>query len=102
MAIYVGVKKYLVEEPLYYYHVYTNDFGGVDFYISIDSFNKIVNIFKDRECTLFACCIDFNKPNEPINCSNKGINETAVPFLITPIFKALKNHEFPEYLSYSA
>ena len=92
----------MVKEPLYYYHVSTNDFGGVDFYIEIDSKNKMVNIYKDRECRQFACYIDFNKPEEKINCANKGINNRAVYFVMIMTYKALQKNEFPQYLSYCA
>lgn len=102
MARYVGIEKYKQLDNIHYYRVETNDLGGGEFFVEINSKTKIMNIYKDRDCTLFACAYDFNKPDEIIDCDNKGINVNFIPYVLVKMYKAVLKNEFPQYLSHCA
>lgn len=102
MGKFIGIKKYQEENNLHCYRVFTDDFGGVNFFIEIDNKKNLVNIYKNGERTLFVCCIDFNKPDDKINCCEKEINDNAIAYVVIKTYQALQKNEFPQYLSYCA
>ncbi|HEV2600957.1 MAG TPA: hypothetical protein VGT41_01535 [Candidatus Babeliales bacterium] len=103
MGKYVGIKKYLEKNNMYYYIVSTYDFGEVNFYIRIDPISKTLDFFETSDTTQEAMyTIDFNNPDSAIEPKKSSINLRAVPYVILQTYKAVKSNDFPEYLDYCA
>ena len=101
MGKYVGIKKYLEKNNMYYYVVSTNDFGGVHFYIRVDPITKILDFFETSDMTQEAMyTIDFNDPDSAIKAKESSINLHVTPYVLLQVYRAFKNNTFPECLDY--
>jgi hypothetical protein len=98
----IEIKKISHSENIYLYHVITSDFGGADFFITID---------KDAEDIYFFEDISLAKPVMKYNVHNKSwqnffslsnINEKVLPYVILQSYKAIKSNDFADHIGYAA
>ncbi|HEV2601342.1 MAG TPA: hypothetical protein VGT41_03525 [Candidatus Babeliales bacterium] len=103
MGKYVGIKKYLEKNNMYYYVVSTNDFGGALFYIRIDPISKILDFFETSDFNQeVVYSKDMHDPDFMLEAKNSSINLHVTPYVLLKVYRAIKNNDFPEYLDYCA
>ncbi len=99
MAIHIEIIKIKEKDGIHYYNASTNDFGGENFYFSIDSTNRNMTLFKTNDFIDPIRSINFEK-NEKL--TTEGINDTILGFVFYKAYKAFKNKNFTQDISYCA
>ena len=70
MGIYIEIGKMSEANKTGYYKVYTQDFGGAEFYMSIDKTNRLIKFYLTE---------DFSNPVKVYDCDNKDQPIGPVP-----------------------
>ena len=101
MAIYIEIEKVLEKDGVGYYHVFTENFGGANFYIGINKKTRKINCYPLNDFSEPMRVIDLNDPNERIG-ELPGVEPSIIGRIIMRVNRAFKLDYYPEYLSYEA
>ena len=91
------IRKVIEKSKLHYYHVKTKDLSGPDFYVAIDQTNKILLFHNKIDSDPFGK-INLNDPNASIKIP--PIKPRIIGAVLSKALKAIKENDFPEYISY--
>lgn len=101
MAIYIKITKISEKQDLGFYHVFTEGFGGADFYICFNKQEKKIYCSFKKDFSEVVRVIDFNDPNERIG-NLPGVDSGIISRIIRQAFKVFELNDFPQYLDYCA
>src|SRR5436190_12463167 len=101
MAIYIQIEKIFEREDVGFYHVFTKDFGGADFYVGFNKQEKKIYCSFVKDFSEIVRVIDFNDPNERIG-NLPGVDSGIISKIIRQALKIFELNEFPEGLDYCA
>jgi hypothetical protein len=101
MAILIEITKISEKKDIGFYHVFTEQFGGADFYVGFDKkFHKIY-CFLTNNFSNPIRIIDLNNPNERIG-ELPGVSASALSKIFMTAIKVFELNEFPQHLDYCA
>lgn len=99
MAIYIKIKKVLEKDGVGYYHVFTENFGGANFYVGIDKKTQKISCYLTADFLNPMRIIDLSDPDERIG-ELPGVGPSILGRLLMKAARVFELGEFPEYLSY--
>ena|SRR5579872_532091 len=101
MAIYIKIEKVLEKNNIGYYHVFTENYGGANFYVGINKKLHTINCYLTNDFSKPIRIINLNDPNERVG-ELPGVQPSIIGRLIMKVNKVFKLDNFPEYISYEA
>jgi len=97
----IEITRYKQANDIIYYFVSTDDFGGAEFYIGINTLNKQISFYDTsnfQEKVLIVYDID-----TPMSLLESiPLNKKVLPYVILQIKKAFKKNYFPAQIGYAA
>jgi hypothetical protein len=101
MGIYIKIDRLLEKKHIAYYKVFTKDFGGANFYISIDKAKRLIYCYLTEDFSNPIRTIQLDNQNELIG-NLPGVSAGILGRVIMKVFRILELEKFPDILDYSA
>lgn len=100
MAICIHIDKYKTIDECYVYHVTTTDRGAANFYMILNSFDKIIVFYLDEQLTKLIGVVYLNNPDEKIYID--GIDFSIAVRAVMQGGRAIRENLFPDHIGFYA
>lgn len=103
MALYIKITKISEQANVGFYHVFTKDFNGANFYIGIDKNLRKIYFYLTNDFFCPVRTVDPNDPNEIVGeVPGANVEATLLAKVFRTAEKVFELDDFPECVDYCA